>query len=196
MTAPVPPRGRPRDERVDQLVLQAAYQELVAVGPERFSMRSVARRAGVARASLQLRWVDTDSLMVEALKVATGDLELKDTGNFSSDLRFAVQAVADHMVSPGLQLMVRVIADGELRAGPLHQLQQRILEPNRVAMKDMFERAAKRGELRRGVGIDWLAEIIIGSIYMRTVEHPELKPPGPGDLHKLAKLVSSLASAK
>jgi AcrR family transcriptional regulator len=192
VTAQAPPRGRPRDDRVDGLILDAAFQELVELGPERFSMRSVARRAGVARASLQLRWADADSLMVEALQTATGTLELKDTGTFASDLEFAVTAIAERMAAPGLELMVRVIGDGVERPVPLHQLQQRIMEPSRAAITAIFQRAADRGELRSDVKIDWFAEMIIGGIFMRTSEHAELTPPSPADLESLARQVADL----
>jgi AcrR family transcriptional regulator len=192
VTAQAPLRGRPRDDRVDGLILDAAFQELIELGPERFSMRSVARRAGVGRASLQLRWADTDALMVEALQTATGTLELTDTGAFGSDLEFAIAAIAERMAAPGLELMVRVIADGVVRPAPLHQLQRRIMEPARAAITAIFQRAADRGELRSDVKIDWFAEMIIGGIFMRTSEHAELNPPAPAELASLVSQVGGL----
>ena len=187
-------RGRPRDERLDKLILEAAFQELAVLGPERFSMRAVARRAGIARASLQLRWVDADSLMIEALQAATGTLELKDTGTLAGDLKVAVNDIAANMDSPGLELMMRIIADGQSRPTALHQLQRRILEPSRAALTTVFIRAGERGELRSDIDTDWLAELIIGGIFMRTSEHRQLKPPRAADLAKLARLVTRLAS--
>jgi hypothetical protein len=112
----------------------------------------------------------------------------------AGDLKVAVNDIAASMDSPGLELMMRIIADGESRPTALHQLQLRILEPSRAALTTVFVRAAERGELRSDIDTDWLAELIIGGIFMRTSEHPQLKPPRTADLAKLARLVSRLAS--
>src|SRR4051812_41962266 len=61
-------RGRPRDPTVEDRVLDASRTELADRGFEAYSVRSVARRAGVSRPSLLLRWPDRESLILETIE--------------------------------------------------------------------------------------------------------------------------------
>src|SRR5690242_5394857 len=86
--------GRPRDADVDRRILEAAYEELVATGPDRLSLRSVARRAQVSRAALERRWTDPTALTLAALREALPPPEIPDLGSFEDELVAAAGALA------------------------------------------------------------------------------------------------------
>ncbi|MEU2175393.1 helix-turn-helix domain-containing protein [Nocardia sp. NPDC019219] len=67
--------GRPRDESVEQRVLATVREMLVEVGWDELSVRAVAARAGVGRASIARRWPSKAELVLHAVLGETPDLE-------------------------------------------------------------------------------------------------------------------------
>ncbi|MUL75967.1 TetR/AcrR family transcriptional regulator [Mycobacterium sp. CBMA226] len=66
--------GRPRDESIDDRVLAATRELLSEAGFQQLSMRSVAQRSGVTRASLTRRWPSKAALVIDAVMGLTPDL--------------------------------------------------------------------------------------------------------------------------
>ncbi|MGW4716639.1 helix-turn-helix domain-containing protein [Nocardia sp. NPDC004260] len=66
--------GRPRDESVEQRVLATVREMLVEVGWDGLSVRAVAARAGVGRASIGRRWRSKAELVLHAVLGETPDL--------------------------------------------------------------------------------------------------------------------------
>src|SRR5580693_7891479 len=72
--------GRPRDPDVDRRVADAAVALFGEAGWAGFSMEAVARRAGVGKASIYLRWQAKEDLLAEALRRRIGMIADVDTG--------------------------------------------------------------------------------------------------------------------
>lgn len=68
------PGGRPRDTSIDDRVLSATRELLMEVGWDELSIRLVAARAGVGRASLNRRWTSKADLVLHAILGETPDL--------------------------------------------------------------------------------------------------------------------------
>ena len=66
--------GRPRDETVEHRVLPVVRQMLIDVGWNDLSMRAVAARTGVGRATLLRRWPSKAELVLHAVLGETPDL--------------------------------------------------------------------------------------------------------------------------
>ncbi|WP_067862654.1 TetR/AcrR family transcriptional regulator [Nocardia shimofusensis] len=71
-----PPRaaGRPRDQTIEQRVLPAVRALLIETGYDDLSVRAVAGRAGVGRASIQRRWASKPELVLHAVLGEVPDL--------------------------------------------------------------------------------------------------------------------------
>lgn len=74
--APERPAGRPRDGSIDARVLDAVRTLLVEVGWDALSIRTVAARTGVGRASISRRWSSKAELVLHAVLGAEPDLTL------------------------------------------------------------------------------------------------------------------------
>ena len=59
--------GRPRDPGVDRRIARAALDLFADAGWAGFAMEAVARRAGVGKASLYLRWNSKEALLTDAV---------------------------------------------------------------------------------------------------------------------------------
>ncbi|MCV7075834.1 TetR/AcrR family transcriptional regulator [Mycobacterium szulgai] len=68
------PAGRPRDASIDERVLSVTRELLMEVGWDELSLRLVAARAGVGRASLSRRWSSKAELVLHAILGETPDL--------------------------------------------------------------------------------------------------------------------------
>lgn len=66
--------GRPRDARIDDRLLSVTRELLMEVGWDELSMRLVAARAGVGRASLKRRWASKAELVLHAILGETPDM--------------------------------------------------------------------------------------------------------------------------
>src|SRR5690242_18346775 len=79
-------RGRPRSERADQAILDAALDLLSEDGYARMSMDAVAARAGVTKPTVYLRYKGKAELAGAALAAhAPGDSPA-ETGDLRADL--------------------------------------------------------------------------------------------------------------
>jgi AcrR family transcriptional regulator len=58
--------GRPRDQRIDEAVLQAARELLLEVGYADLTLTAIAQRAGTTRPALYRRWASLPHLVHEA----------------------------------------------------------------------------------------------------------------------------------
>lgn len=109
-------RGRPRRGAVDAAIISAAIEVIREVGVQRASVAAVAERAGVARATVYLRWPTRSALIGAAARAAVGGRALPITGDIAFDIRHAVgfiQEVFEHPPVPAIlpEIIRGVLAD-------------------------------------------------------------------------------------
>ncbi len=171
--------GRPRDPSVERRVLEAARQELAENGVEGFSVRSVARRAEVSRPSLNLRWPDADSLIVDALDDINPREDIAPTGSLHGDLAAVLAQIADVMGSPLIELQMRLVADARRHPELLTRFQQRVMGTEFERIRTVLRRAVEVGEAPPDVDAHLFVDTVVGIIFMRTIASPGRIPPGP-----------------
>src|SRR5215467_6175875 len=59
--------GRPRSERADQAIIDAALSLFAESGPEGLCIERVAARAGVGKATIYRRWPGKEDLLLDAI---------------------------------------------------------------------------------------------------------------------------------
>lgn len=92
--------GRPRDPRIDAEVLAITREMLVEVGWDGLSMRALAARAGVGRATLTRRWPTKAHLVLHALLGAAPDLNPYDGIDRRGWIEWVVTGSADLFSRP------------------------------------------------------------------------------------------------
>ena len=95
--------GRPRDPDVDRRVAQAAVAQFGEAGWQGFSVEAVARRAGVGKASIYLRWPTKSELLLDALKSSLGRIE-DIARDFGPEVARLVAAVSEQKLE-GIELL-------------------------------------------------------------------------------------------
>ena len=104
-------RGRPRDPSVEDRVFDAAILELAENGFEGFSVRSVARRSGVSRPSLLLRWPTRDGLILETMERISQWPAPNPEAPFLDELKAIVARIVELMQPPLRGIQLRISGD-------------------------------------------------------------------------------------
>jgi AcrR family transcriptional regulator len=153
-------------------VLQVTLAEVGRVGLEHLSIEEVAERANVNKTTIYRRWPTPELLAREALRCAagTGNPE-PDTGSLRGDLRAFTREFRSIATLPEMQTIMRLRWSGMPR-GPLATFTRDIQEKKHAQWRAMLKRAAARGELRRGVDIDLLRDVILGTLIYLVVLSP------------------------
>ncbi len=166
------PTGRPRDPAVDKRALQAARDLLAERGYAAVTFDEVARRAGVGKSSLYLRWPSKADLVVAAVDAGLGDFSDIDTGTLRADLReLAARLLDAYWSGAGL-------AAFRLRADARHEPElQRAIDAVRYKdsvreSRTLIRRGLRRGELPDHVSPTLIGDLIVGSILVHVMATP------------------------
>ena len=142
---------RPRVEGDrEREILDAALEVLAEVGYDRLTMDAVAQRAKASKATLYRRWNSKATLVVDALATQKTTPPVPDSGDLRTDLLIAfcgMGGLTDHDTTQTFgAVMTALSTDPEFAA----EFRARVLQPKAQVSRTVFQRAADRGEVRRG----------------------------------------------
>ena len=186
-----PKRGRPRDAAADAAILRAFFEVVAEHGYAGATMEAVAERAGVAKTTIYRRWASRDALMIAAHGLLTDENRPPDTGTLRGDLLGIASLLIENLGRPPLSL-VAAATIGEMAHNPdLAALFREAVVEQRLAMlAEIFERAARRGEITPGEDWRLISEMLVGAVMFRVVVTGE-----PVDAQVGATLVVALLRA-
>jgi AcrR family transcriptional regulator len=188
--------GRPRDPSVEARVIEAAKEELAERGFEAFSMRSVARRAGVSRPSLALRWPDRDALIIDTLDRLTQWPVPDPSASVRAEIDAVIAHVASLMNPSMLGIQLRLIADAPRHPQLFKAFRDQVMAKAGVRLTTLLDRAVAEGELPPDVDTHWYADALIGVVFMRTLRSAGLKPPSPEAQRRIVDAMWSTATQR
>jgi AcrR family transcriptional regulator len=146
---PTPPRRR-RGAALEAALLEAAWDELGAVGYLRFTLDGVAARAGTSRPVLARRWPNRAELVIAAIRHRQALSEAPDppdTGTLRGDV-LAVLRQMSASVGEIAGVLTFVFADYFGATGrPPAQIRERSIAGRGSIMTVIIERAVERGEV-------------------------------------------------
>lgn len=145
---PAPARRR-RGAELDAALLDAAWDELAAVGYPRLTLDGVAARAGTSRPVLARRWPNRAELVIAAIRHHTPSTVPPDTGTLRGD----VLALLRQMSAGAGEIagvLTFVFADYFSATGrPPSEIRERAIAGRGSIMAAVIERAVERGEIDR-----------------------------------------------
>jgi len=150
-------------------ITEAALRQLNDVGYAGVSMESVAKEAGVARATIYRRYHDKADLITAA--VAGNDsthLSPGPTADPRGDLIFYLTEFDGRYAESCLEVVGTLIgAREDPDALALHR--QRVVEPRMDYLRSLLVTAVERGELRADADLDLALQMVTGSVFARRV---------------------------
>lgn len=163
------PRGRPRDPGAEGRILDAALEEYGERGWSGFTMDAVARRAGVGKSTVYLRWQDKDSLLIDAVDARTGGIEDVDTGSFRGDLVELSANLFRHYLDPAGWATLRLAVDAAASPSALGTFSARVADQHTAAVLAIVGRAVARGEAASDLAVAPLIFSLYGAVTMQTL---------------------------
>lgn len=171
MTAAHTTPGRPRDPDVDRKIAEAALDVFGEVGWAGFAMETVARRAGVGKASLYLRWNSKQALLTDAVTMRLAGIADADTGTLRGDLiQLAVQML-DIYTGPNSRAAMRLNLEAEAIPGVAEHFDAFRRSQVRAA-RAMVRRGIDRGELAPDTPVNLLLDTLTGGAMMHALTTP------------------------
>ena len=163
--------GRPRDPDLEQRVQDAVIEIYSEVGWPALTFDAVARRAGVGKSALYLRWPTKERLLLDALAAQTLPIGLTDTGSVREDLiHFAQQMAKFYQGQNGL-VTLRVSLEAITRPELLASVQQHG-STSILAARAIVHRGIARGELPEGTSATLVTDIIAGAVLNHILATP------------------------
>ena len=161
--------GRPRDERIDSEVVSAVLGALKKSGYRAVTIEGIARQVGRARSSLYRRWPSKRHLVAYAVVSVMGDNPAADTGGIRGDLEGAAGTLLRAFAGPLGQALAGLASDMAQDAALSSIIRQEVLAPRRKSMREAFERARVRGEVRHDFDVELVLDMLTGPFYFRTL---------------------------
>ncbi|HZD65904.1 MAG TPA: TetR/AcrR family transcriptional regulator [Acidimicrobiales bacterium] len=164
-------RGRPRDPGLDTAIRAAAMELLEEVGYGRLTMERVARRAGVSKASLYLRWPNKLAVVTDALAHHARPVpEVPDTGSLPADMRAFLQGLLRAKDQAGRALAG---VSSEIATNPALRRAWHLGMGGTLTgcLREIVTRAAQRGELPPDADLELLAQLPLSLLQNWRLEH-------------------------
>ena len=154
--------GRPRDKDVDRRILTAAIELFVRAGWQDFAIEEVARRAGVGKASIYLRWSDKEALLRDALLTFFPPWPVEPGDSFRADLRALVSVVLQELSADIGWSISRIQSDPIIPEG-IAQLCRTLIAQRVAVVERLVEAAKRRGELPADSPTRLIMETVTGA---------------------------------
>ena len=180
-------RGRPRDPQLESRVIAAALGVYVEAGWSGFSFDAVARRAGVGRAPLYLRWHSKEDLLLAALSAHSSTIPLRACGNLRDDLIEYATRLLESKSSPEGWAFLRIHLEATVNPELHTRFSSEIAIPHIDAAKAVLQRALERGDLPADTPVDLLLASLYGAIFSRMLNPSAQDDPAADDPHRYAE---------
>jgi len=168
--------GRPRSEKANRAILDAARDLLVEEGFTRLRLEHVAARAGVGKGTIYRRWRSKEALTLDlVLALADPHLDIADVGDTRAELRAAARNPLDAITrtpwGPVIRAMMSQIAGNPTIGDPFRAS---VVARRRAEVARVIDRGVVRGDLRPDADASIATELLVGPVYFRLVFGGEL----------------------
>lgn len=173
------PVGRPRDEQIEQRVLDAAV-ELLQARPagEEFTLAELVEASGVSRAAIYRRWENRNAILVAALDHARSPVHPAPKAARLREQLIETYRTAINRDSPEEFNLIRkrlvlALKDPKLQA----VYWQRHVSRRRKVMIELLTTGQESGEIRVDADLEATVDLINGSVYYQIVVRGDVGCP-------------------
>lgn len=161
-------RGRPRNAETEKSILNASYELLLESGFAAVTVEKIAERAQVSKATIYKWWPNKAAVVMDGfMSAASARLPVPDTGSVYEDIRIHAANLARFLLSAEGDVIRQFIGEGQFDPGLADIYRTRYFQPRRKEAGRLLERGVQRGELKAGLPIDIVLDLIYGPIFYR-----------------------------
>jgi AcrR family transcriptional regulator len=170
--------GRPRSERADRAIIEAALALFAESGVEGLCIERVAARAGVGKATIYRRWPGKEDLLLAAFASLKTPLPEPRGHSVREDLIALLRTMAADTGDPRrTREFALLLGEGQKYPRLLERYEQTVVEPRREVFRQVLRRGAGTGELRADIDVDAALFMLVGAVMMRGKYEPEAISP-------------------
>lgn len=168
-TAAEPRRpGRPRSERADRAIIDAALSLFAENGPGGLCMEEVAARAGVGKATLYRRWHSKEDLLLDAMAALKAPLPEPAGDSVRADLVRLVAALCRDAADPRrAREFALLLGEGAKYPRLMARYVEMVVEPRREIIRSVLRRGVASGELRADTDLEAALFMLAGAVLAR-----------------------------
>ena len=161
--------GRRRDPSLEPRVVAAALAVYAEAGWSGFSFDAVARRAGVGKAPLYLRWASKEDLLLAAFGAHTTAITIRDSGNLRDDLVEYACRLLDSKAGPDGWAFLRLHLEATVTPALHARFSRQIASPHVQGARARLDRALERGELPAGAPAGLALDSLYGAVLIKII---------------------------
>jgi AcrR family transcriptional regulator len=177
--------GRPRRAAIDAAIIRAAVELMTDGGVQATTLTAVAERAGVARATVYLRWPSRSALIGAAARAAVGGQVLPLTGDIEHDLRFGASFIQRIFELPTTAVILPEIMRGVLANPP--ELRFDSVAPRRRDFARLYADGAERAGFDSTIDPHLPFDMMLGTALGHMLANG--RPMTPAEADQLAEVV-------
>lgn len=161
-------RGRPRNPRINDAVLDATREQLGAHGYHRMTVESIARAAGVTKPTIYRRWTGKDDLVTASIAALKIQEPLPLTDDTRADLLANLLRFREALERPDGMPMVGTLLQEQRHNPELFDLfRDRIVRPRRKRIRQVLEHGVALGHVSSEADLDAAVEMMVGAYYSK-----------------------------
>jgi len=171
--------GRPRSERADRAIIDAALSVFAESGTEGLCIERVAARAGVGKSTIYRRWPGKEDLLLDAIGALQKPLPEPAGESVREDLVTILGAMRDSVADPRrAREFALLLGEGAKYPRLMARYVETMLEPRREVIRSVLRRGVAGGELRPDTDIEVALFMLTGAVLARGKYDPGSFPPG------------------
>ena len=160
--------GRPRDERLDKAICDAALELMAEHGIADLRMDAVAKTARVGKAAIYRRYSSKDELVAAVVTQSVGEITIPDTGSTATDLRVLMdEACALYRDTLAGALMPALVEAMRRDEGLRGMIREGFLTRRRAALAEVLRRGVERGDLDPQIDTELALDLLGGPLFYR-----------------------------
>ncbi|MEX2627684.1 MAG: TetR/AcrR family transcriptional regulator [Ilumatobacteraceae bacterium] len=167
----------PRVERSRRVICEATLDELAKVGYGSMTIESIARRAGVGKATVYRHWDGKLDLVADALRTLRPEIRPADHGSARDRIVGMLSELATMVADSEWSACMPALVSAATRDDALRAVHHRFTAERRQVMVDLIAEGIATGELVTTTDPELLAEILAGPIFYRRLMTPDPLPP-------------------
>lgn len=171
--------GRPRSERADQAIIDAALSLFAESGPDGLCIERVAARAGVGKATIYRRWPGKEDLLLDAIAALKVPLPEPVGRSVTQDLVALLEAMCREAADPRrAREFALLLGEGAKYPRLMARYLETVVEPRREVIRAVLRRGVETGEVRADADLEAALFMLTGAVLVRGRYEPEDIPAG------------------
>lgn len=166
--APARAPGRVRSDASRVAILDATLKLLETTPLQQISIESIAREAGVGKATIYRWWNSKAAVVIEAfLHTHVSHTPMPKGGSPREALTRHIHLLVEEYSGWSGRIVAQIMAEGQGDPAVLREFRERFWYGRRAVVREVVEEARLRGEFRSDVDTELLMDILYAPVYFR-----------------------------